>query len=56
MLPQQDAQLLAVGAQKFYLWNDGSGHGEREALLKTFHENPKDFKWEDLLKHTEFSG
>ncbi|PSS37152.1 hypothetical protein PHLCEN_2v1025 [Hermanssonia centrifuga] len=56
MLPQQDAQLLAVGAQKFYLWNDGSGQGEREALLKTFHENPKDFKWEDLLKHTEFSG
>jgi ATP synthase mitochondrial F1 complex assembly factor 1 len=54
MLSQQDAQLLALGIQKFYLWDESKG--EREALLKTFHEDPSSFKWEDLLKHTDFSA
>lgn len=54
MLSQQDAQLLAMGIQKFYLWNESKG--EREELLKTFHDNPAGFKWEDLLKHADFSA
>ena len=54
MLSQQDAQLLAMGTQKFYLWQDEQGEGAR--LLKTFHENPAGFKWEDLLKHADFSA
>ncbi|VDB85106.1 unnamed protein product [Peniophora sp. CBMAI 1063] len=49
LLSQQDAQLLALGLQRFYLWG-GSGGEEREALLKTFHERPQDFKWEDLVR------
>ncbi|KAI0374566.1 ATP11-domain-containing protein [Pilatotrama ljubarskyi] len=54
MLSQQDAQLLAIHVQRFYLWNEGSE--ERAALLKAFHETPADFKWEELLKHTDFSA
>lgn len=54
MLNQQDAQLLAMGIQKFYLWKDE--HGEGAPLLKTFHENPTEFKWEELIKHAEFSA
>ncbi|KAI9059633.1 ATP11-domain-containing protein [Trametes sanguinea] len=54
MLSQQDAQLLAIHVQRFYLWNEGSE--ERAALLKAFHETPADFKWEELLKHTNFSA
>lgn len=54
MLSQQDAQLLAIHVQRFYLWNEGSE--ERAALLKAFHETPADFKWEDLLKHTDFAA
>lgn len=52
MLSQQDAQMLAVAVQKFYLW--GEGQSERTALLQAFHENPGEFKWEELLKHVEF--
>ena len=54
MLNQQDAQLLAMGTQKFYLWQDEQGAGAM--LLKAFHENPSEFKWEDLLKHADFSA
>ncbi|KAI8983385.1 ATP11-domain-containing protein [Trametes punicea] len=54
MLSQQDAQLLAIHVQRFYLWNEGSD--ERAALLKAFHETPAEFKWEELLKHTDFSA
>ncbi|KAI0336242.1 ATP11-domain-containing protein [Cubamyces sp. BRFM 1775] len=54
MLSQQDAQLLAIHVQRFYLWNEGSE--ERATLLKTFHETPAEFKWEELLKHTSFSA
>lgn len=54
LLSQQDAQLLAMQLQQFYLWNGvNAGHKEREDLLKTFHEKPEDFKWEELLKHAE---
>ena len=54
MLSQQDAQLLAVHLQRFYLWNEGSE--ERAALLRAFHDAPAEFKWEELLKHTDFSA
>jgi len=47
-LSQEDAQLLAMGVQRYYLWGHGDGEGER--LLRTFHEKPQEFKWEDLLK------
>ncbi|KAI0666269.1 ATP11-domain-containing protein [Trametes maxima] len=53
MLSQQDAQLLAIHVQRFYLWNEGSE--ERATLLKAFHETPGEFKWEELLKHTDFT-
>ena len=54
MLGQQDAQLLAVHLQRFYLWNEDAA--ERAALLRAFHESPAEFKWEELLKHTEFAA
>ena len=54
LLNQQDAQLLAMATQKFYVWKDERAEGPR--LLKTFHENPAEFKWEDLLKHADFSA
>ncbi|KAI0033644.1 ATP11 protein-domain-containing protein, partial [Vararia minispora EC-137] len=47
LLSQQDAQVLAMGLQRFYLW--GTGGAEREALLRTFHERPEEFKWEELV-------
>lgn len=49
MLNQQDAQILAMHVQRFYLWRQGSD-------VKTFHETPNEFKWEELLKHTDFRG
>jgi ATP synthase mitochondrial F1 complex assembly factor 1 len=48
MLSQADAQMLAMILQKFYLWNENDS--EIEKLLGTFHKNPGDFKWQDLLK------
>ena len=54
MLSQQDAQLLAVHLQRFYLWNEDSD--ARAALLRAFHETPAEFQWEELLKHTDFSA
>ncbi|KAH9846613.1 ATP11-domain-containing protein [Lenzites betulinus] len=54
LLSQQDAQLLAIHLQRFYLWNEGSE--ERAALLKAFHETPSEFQWEGLLNHTEFTA
>lgn len=52
LLTQEDAQLLSVGLQKFYLPNDDDGGRERQELLRSFHEKPEEFKWEDLLKHS----
>jgi ATP synthase F1 complex assembly factor 1 len=48
MLSQADAQMLAMTLQKFYLWNQNGSDLER--LLHMFHNNPQDFKWQDLLK------
>lgn len=52
LLSQQDAQLLAMGLQRFYLWSEGQG--ETVELLKQFHDNPSDFNWEELLKHSDY--
>jgi len=53
LLSQQDAQLLTMHLQRFYLWGGEDGDNkERERLLRLFHEKPEDFKWEDLLKHS----
>ena len=51
MLGQADAQMLAMSLQKFYLWKENGSDLER--LLYTFHKNPQDFKWQDLLKFSK---
>ena len=51
LLSQHDAQLLAHGLQRFYLWGSNE---EKEKLLSDFHERPDAFKWEELLKHGDF--
>lgn len=53
LLGQQDAQLLAMAVQRFYLWNEGKN--ERGELLRRFHEQPEGFKWEDLMKQADIS-
>lgn len=56
MLNQENAQLLSMGVQKFYLWSNGNGQErEGERLLKSFHEKPEDFRWEELLKHANWT-
>lgn len=53
LLSQEDAQMLVMMLQRFYLWNV-EGNGDEEAspskVLQTFHEKPEDFKWENLVK------
>lgn len=54
LLSQQDAQLLTMHLQRFYLWGgEEEGAKERYGLLEAFHNTPEEFKWEDLLKHAE---
>lgn len=53
LLSQQDAQLLAHGLQRFYLWGSGN---EKESLLRDFHERSGEFRWEELLKHSDLGG
>lgn len=54
LLSQQDAQLLTMHLQRFYLWGgEEEGAKERYRLLEAFHNTPEGFKWEDLLKHAE---
>ena len=54
LLSQQDAQLLTMHLQRFYLWGgEEEGAKERYRLLETFHSTPEEFKWKDLLKHAE---
>jgi len=58
LLNQEDAQLLAMQVQKFYLWGEANNEEkgrEGERLLKEFHEKPQEFKWEELLKHGDLS-
>ena len=54
LLSQQDAQLLTMHLQRFYLWGgEEEGARARYRLLEAFHNTPEEFKWEDLLKHAE---
>ncbi|KAJ8520558.1 hypothetical protein ONZ45_g2610 [Pleurotus djamor] len=56
MVSQEDAQLLLMALQRFYLWgSDGSQVSEPQRLLKLFHERPEEFKWEDLLKVADWT-
>ncbi|KIK99920.1 hypothetical protein PAXRUDRAFT_822190 [Paxillus rubicundulus Ve08.2h10] len=60
-LSQIDAQLLAMGVQRFYLWGEGKKYGEghlltSEELLKQFHEKPEEFSWQDLIKHSKVTA
>lgn len=51
MLTQNDVQLLSMTIQQFYLWDTNNERdNERGLLLKKFHEEPQQFRWEDLLK------
>jgi ATP synthase F1 complex assembly factor 1 len=52
MLSQADAHQLAVNIQKFWLWNEGGKEGEGQRLLRTFHETPESFQWEQLIAFT----
>ncbi|EGO28492.1 hypothetical protein SERLADRAFT_359833 [Serpula lacrymans var. lacrymans S7.9] len=56
MLTQNDAQLLVMELQKFYLWESGKSTSTAERLLKTFHERPEEFKWEELLEHAKLTA
>lgn len=53
-LSQVDAQLLAMGLQRYYLWGEGRKDDDHdltaETLLKRFHEEPEKFSWQDLLE------
>lgn len=54
LLSQQEAQLLAMHLQRFYLWGGEEEEAkERYRLLEAFHSTPGEFKWEGLLKHAE---
>ncbi|KAH9921412.1 ATP11 protein-domain-containing protein [Fomitopsis serialis] len=52
MLGQEDAHMLGLSVQKFYLWPGGGD--ARTKLLQAFHETPAEFKWEELLDHVDF--
>ncbi|KAL4069327.1 ATP11-domain-containing protein [Scleroderma citrinum] len=60
LLSQVDAQLLAMGIQKFYLWGERKGAGAcdsaAEDLLRQFHEKPQEFDWQELLKHSSIAA
>ncbi|GJJ09389.1 hypothetical protein Clacol_003611 [Clathrus columnatus] len=47
LLSQNEAQMLGVGLQKFYLAEEGQASRK---LLETFHQNKTEFHWEDLLR------
>lgn len=60
LLSQVDAQMLAMGVQKFYLWGEKKGPDARdsapEELLRQFHETPHEFNWQELLKHSALTA
>ncbi|CAA7259968.1 unnamed protein product [Cyclocybe aegerita] len=58
MLTQEDSQLLTMALQKFYLWNEDPKQDNDlsgKTLLRTFHERPQEFKWEDLIKFSNLT-
>lgn len=57
LLSQEDAQILSMGVQKFYLWSDNKGVEQQdrstgESILRTFHEKPSEFDWQEMLKYS----
>lgn len=60
LLNQVDAQLLAMGLQRFYLWGGGKKDGDRdttaEALLERFYHEPDRFTWQDLLESSDITA
>jgi ATP synthase F1 complex assembly factor 1 len=48
-MSQIDAQMLALGVQRFYLGDDTG----REELLKSFHEKPNEFEWERVIEKAD---
>jgi ATP synthase F1 complex assembly factor 1 len=56
MMSQEDAQLLTIALQRFYLWSEEGSAEEEEfgtegkKLLIAFHKKPDEFEWQDLLK------
>ncbi|KAG6885527.1 hypothetical protein C0993_000523 [Termitomyces sp. T159_Od127] len=55
MLTQEDAQMLSMSAQKFYLWDNRDQASTGGELLRCFHEKPQEFQWEKLLKHANLA-
>ncbi|GLB36517.1 putative ATP11 protein [Lyophyllum shimeji] len=55
MVSQEDAQMLSMAVQKFYLWDGKDEASEGGRLLRCFHESPEDFQWEELLKHAKWT-
>ncbi|KAF8329099.1 ATP11 protein-domain-containing protein [Cantharellus anzutake] len=53
LLSQMDAQLLAMGLQRFYLPAEGAAGQEAFSLLKLFHEDPSKFNYEQLMKYED---
>lgn len=49
-LSQEEAQMLALGVQRFYL-PGGRDEGQTK-LLKSFHEQRDKFKWEELVSNS----
>ncbi|KAI5123975.1 hypothetical protein M0805_006387 [Coniferiporia weirii] len=64
LLNQHDAQLLALGMQRFYLSGSTTVQSGREdkngtkraELLQVFNEKPSEFRWEELLQHADPSS
>jgi len=57
LLSQEDAQILTMGVQQFYLWSDKKDSAQQnapsgESILKTFHERPSEFDWQEMLKYS----
>lgn len=61
LLSQEDAQILSMGVQKFYLWSGSSSKGSSdsssssstgETILKKFHEKPTEFDWQEMLQYS----
>jgi ATP synthase mitochondrial F1 complex assembly factor 1 len=59
VLKQEEAQLLALGMQRFYLTGANEKEEERKKaqerrnLVRAFNETPEEFKWEELLKYAD---
>ncbi|CAG7847361.1 SubName: Full=Uncharacterized protein {ECO:0000313/EMBL:CCA67717.1} [Serendipita indica DSM 11827] len=50
LMTPSTAQLLAFGLQQYYLPKSDNRHAK---LLTTFHENPEQFSWEELISASQ---